>query len=232
MERQSSSSAKWPPTVDEGVALLRPKPNMLDMLRSREMGGRMLLTNQSLGVNTKALLNDDFNRISSSISDLEEAIQKRNIAEIEQSVAQMLTHMVDPTASESPYDISPRRKLEREMFATLGGLNALVALIEPPLSGYDARLMASSHVEAKIEYWNEVLVLLREICYSVPNLADNTFTNRHIAFLFTLLSHKVVFENTVNLIEEILAVKVDTFDLMVVPQLYLLVDSFNPRHLM
>ena len=77
-----------------------------------------------------------------------------------------------------------------------------------------------------------------------------------VVFLFTMLSHRSVFENTVSLLEEVrgttceippllpqaplpaclshlqvLAVRIDTFSLALVPDLYGLVSKFSARHL-
>ena len=232
MKRNTSSSAKWPPSEPAAAAEATSSKNILSLLRAREIGATVHLANHRLGADTRGRLDESFNRISSSIAELSDAIDRHDSAEIERAVAQMLNRMVDPAGTESSYDITPQRKQEREMFTALGGLHVLTALIEPPLAELDARKMDRNVIETKVEYWNEVLVLLREICYSVPSLADNVFTDQHIAFFFTMLSHKVAFENTMNVIEEILAVKVDTFDLNLVPNLYKLLDGFNPRQLM
>jgi len=53
--------------------------------------------------------------------------------------------------------------------------------------------------------WNDCLVVLRELCYSVPQLANRLFGTDFVLFLFTLMSQPMFFDHAVGLIEEILA---------------------------
>ncbi|CAM9273885.1 unnamed protein product, partial [Ectocarpus fasciculatus] len=91
------------------------------------------------------------------------------------------------------------------MFISLGGVNQLLRLFEAPISTADARSMSENGVKRRAEVWNEVMVMLREVMYSTPLLADRVVTSRHIVFIFTMLHHQSVFENSMNLLEEILA---------------------------
>jgi hypothetical protein len=225
MERSS-----WPPKAVVISEKLNDN-NIIDFLRRRELGDKTSLTNKSLSNDAKSRVDSCFNRLSSSISELTSAVERKSTDDIETALGQLLTRMIDSNGAD-PFATTPSRRQEQESFVSLGGMRALLSLIEPPFVDRDARRIDRSAVERRVEYWNEILVLLREICYTVPNLADITFTNDHICFFFTLLSHNAIFENTMNLIEEILAVKVDTFDLALVPDLYSLIESFNPRHLM
>lgn len=53
--------------------------------------------------------------------------------------------------------------------------------------------------------YNDALVILRELCFSVPDVAHRLFAEEIIVFLFTLMGHPSFFDHSVGLIEEILA---------------------------
>lgn len=95
----------------------------------------------------------------------------------------------------------------------------------------DARDLNKNHIQRYALVWNEILVLLREICYSIPNLANQIFTSSHIIFLFTMLSHDNLFENAMNLLEEILAIRMESFCLEQIPNFYSLLDQLSTRRL-
>lgn len=220
----------WPPAPP--LVQVPLSVNILASLQRRELGAISSLTLKQFGAPIKSRIDSSFSLLSKTIDDLATAIENKDWTEIERSVSQLLTRLIDATGMESSYDISPTRRSERETFVALGGMRLLLSLLEPPYTDNDARLIQIGTMHRKAEFWNELLVLLREVCYSVPNLADTAFSANHLRFLFTLLSHHVVFENTMNLLEEVLAVKVDTFDLYLVPRLYSLLDGFSSRQMM
>lgn len=61
------------------------------------------------------------------------------------------------------------------------------------------------------QVWNDSLVILRELCYSVPE-ANRLFGTDLVLFLFTLMSQPAFFDHAVGLIEEILANQVSRVD--------------------
>ena len=77
--------------------------------------------------------------------------------------------------------------------------------------------------------WNQILVMLREICFSLPSLVTHYFAKPHVHFLFQLLTYKNVFDGCINLIEEILAIKTETIDITEIPNVYNLFDGFTCR---
>lgn len=79
--------------------------------------------------------------------------------------------------------------------------------------------------------WNEVMVILREIAYAIPSLGEKIITTDQMVFFFTMLAHQPLFDNTMNLLEEIMAVRDDTFQLSLVPDFYSLVGKFSSRQL-
>jgi hypothetical protein len=52
-----------------------------------------------------------------------------------------------------------------------------------------------------------------------------------MVFFFTMLQHQPLFDNTMNLLEEILATREDTFQLSLIPDFYGLIGKFSARHL-
>ena len=128
--------------------------------------------------------------------------------------------------------MTPEKRQAREIFVALGGTQEIMRLFSKPfMTTNDARKEKSDLFRRRSELWNEILIILREICYALPTLADNIFTKEHITFLFTLLSQSSIFENAMNLLEEILAVRVDVYSLAVIPEFYNLVDKFSVRQL-
>lgn len=147
------------------------------------------------------------------------AIDHTQWTEIGRCVGSLVTALLDSGGMEPPFTIPAKNKQQRDMFISLGGVNQLLRLFEAPISTADARSMSENGVKRRAEVWNEVMVMLREVMYSTPLLADRVVTSRHIVFIFTMLHHQSVFENSMNLLEEILASRSETFSLAEVSDL-------------
>jgi Trpc4-associated protein len=119
--------------------------------------------------------------------------------------------------------------LEREFFVLYGGVRLLFQLFASPYGEPNSRRTAL--YSGKHEVWNEVLVILREVAIAIPTISEKIFENSDIVFLFSLLHHQAMFDNTMNLLEEILASRDETFCLLLVPNFFSLVDSFSSRQL-
>jgi Trpc4-associated protein len=158
-------------------------------------------------------------------------IAHQDWVETEAVVSQLIMRLLDASNHEGIFQISPKKKQERELFVALGGMRQLLRLFEPPLCEVDARLISAHSLGIRAELWNEVLILIRELCFTVPSLAEHIFSSEHIALFFSFLSHKSMFENALNILEEILAVKTETFDLYKVPNLYSLLNDLSIRQL-
>ena len=229
---------QWPPkeiAADLEPREFKPKSeNILIALRRRELGLSTTLYISDRGGNngTKTRIDEAFNQIATSISELGKAIENKNWEEIERCVYGLLTRLMGNPYSEPPYNIPPESLQEKETFVALGGLQLLLQLFEPRLSGTDARNISPGLMLNRSELWNEVMSLIKELVLAVPSIADNFFADCHLSFMFTLLGHQRVFESTMNLVEDILAVKVDTFDLSKIPNLYGLLDGLSSRQLM
>ena len=169
--------------------------------------------------------------ITRSIKVLKTALKSKSWRQIENAVELIILKLLDSHNPDALFALTPSKRLERELFVQFGGMQLLLEVLEPPLSKPDARDMPPSQIQRHVELWNEVLVLLREVCFAAPSLADCVFSDQHLVFLFTLLSHDFVFENTMSLLEEVLAVRQEAFCLRLVPNLYDLLGSFSTRRL-
>jgi hypothetical protein len=77
----------------------------------------------------------------------------------------------------------------------------------------------------------DVLVVLRELCFSVPDLAFRLSSEALVLWLFGMLWKAPLFDHAVGLIEELLADQPQTLDLALVPDLQPLLLSLSLRQL-
>ena len=213
---------------------------------------------------------------------LELSIRRKDWTETAAQISRLATRLVgdgnargtsidDPNvpATASPYHAGGGRLgLERDAFCLAGGVQLLISIFrEPAFIGEgrstDARDLPTELVTNKLApCWNEALATLRELAYSMPVLVKNGTmleSGDFLPFLFTLLSHDVVFDGAATLIEEILSLQshapppaptgheegpidveyrsmihttpVSTFFLGNVPRVYELWRAFNCRQL-
>lgn len=202
--------------------------NIAFVLKARELGGK-LNTQQSIAGKIRQRTDDLCNHIATTTQTLREAIECKSSnrwKEIERAVEILIQRLLDNSNPDQVFVITPTKKQEREIFVSLGGVDLLLKLFNKPFGNVDGL-----QFQARSELWNEILVILREVAFAIPTLSENVFGKNHITFLFTLLKHQSVFENTMNLLEEILAVRVETFSLALIPNFYDLVASLSTRHL-
>ena len=176
-------------------------------------------------------IDDTFNKVSDGVTKLRLAVKSGRWGEVEFAVGTLIASLLDSSNPDQVFVITPSKKQEREIFVSLGGIDLLLRLFNRPFSEPDARQMTPTIFQRRSELWNEVLVILREVAFAIPTLSENVFGKDHIVFLFTLLRHPQVFENTMNLLEEILSVRIETFSLALVPNFYSLVTVFSTRQL-
>ena len=204
--------------------------NVVFTLFERSNGNRRM-TASSLPTPAVDRVDEAHKNIVKGIHVLRVAIHSQSWRQIENAVEYLILKLLDSQNPDALFTITPSKRLERELFVEFGGMKLMLSLLEGPLSKPDARHIPSSQIQRHVELWNEVLVILREVCFAVPSLSDSVFSDNHLVFLFTLLSHDFVFENTMNLLEEILAVRMETFCLSLVPDFYKLVGKFSTRRL-
>jgi hypothetical protein len=209
-------------------------PSHLDnLLFRREVGNvRRINPLSDFYLKTKKMTDDPFKIMGDSVHALKMALLKPgNWTDVEYAVGGILTRILDSTNPDQMFVVTPQRRLEREYFIEIGGVAALLQLFEKPWSDPDARMTNTHHLQRKSELWNEVLVIVREIAFAVPTASLHYLGTNHIVYLFTLLSHSCVFENSINLLEEVLSSRIETFDLSLVPDLYSLLSKFSCRQM-
>jgi hypothetical protein len=207
--------------------------SIIDTLHNRELGrDKSYKRNDSFimvpGIEKR--LGESFNDIATHIKALRSAIEAVKLADIQYALRMIFSKIMESYIPEQSC-LSLERKQQREVFVALGGMHLLLRLFEKPFSEPDGRSMPASVVNRHSELWNECLMILREVSYSIPTLSEQLFGDKHIVFLFTLLVHRSVFENCVSLLEEILAVRIDTFSLALIPDLFVLIAKFSARQL-
>jgi hypothetical protein len=163
------------------------------------------------------------------VETLRYAVENRDFGEIQMAMQGTIDRLLNSTDPETVFLITPEKREERAVFVDLGGMELLISLLNAPFMALDARNAASETVQKRTEFWNELLVVLREICYALPAVAETKFSVHVIAQLFTMLAHRCIFENCMNLIEELLAVRTETFDMAHVPRLHALIKRFTTR---
>lgn len=123
------------------------------------------------------------------------------------------------------------KKQQREFFVVFGGVRSLVSIFRLPHIAADGRNIKIEMMGRRSNCWNEIVVILRDLVISMPSVVDRYMDSGFIAVLITFLTHRTLFDNVMNLLEEILAVREETFALSAVPKLYALLDSFSSRQL-
>ena len=204
---------------------------MLAAIKNREIRGKHF-SKDVFSLSSKKSINKYCSNLIEVIDSLQVSIDAANEEEVEEEVNTLISRLLDNPDPEQVFNITPSKRQERETFVAFGGLHQLLRLFSKPFGHTDARMLSNARVRRKAEFWNEIFVILREVAFALPSLADLLFTKDHIIFLFTMLSHAVVFDNAINLIEEILAARTETFLLGCVPNVFALIDKFSSRQLM
>ena len=199
-------------------------------LKDRELGLKKWNVTP-LSRTTERSIDQEYHGILTFIESLRQAVSTSNWHAVEGCVGDIIMNLLDNSSS-NLFAITPDRRRQREFFVSRGGIQLLLKLFQPPfISVCDARLIPAREVRRKSEVWNEILVILREVSFAIPTLSEQVFSREHIIFFFTMLQLQPVFDNTMNLLEEILACRDETFDLCSVPDFYTLVGSFSARQL-
>jgi hypothetical protein len=215
----------------------------LSFLRQRSIGERRRLGYCDLNDLTKESLNRCINRVCVNLDELKLAIKivsttslaiiKDNAwQDIERAVFHVSEQLLENHQNDSPlYKPNHIKKQEREVFIAIGGCYELLKLLDHPFSSSASAIFLTNILRKRSDIWNVALVTLRELISSIQNIGDSMFSTTHIVFLFNLLNYPSVFENSLNLIEEILATRTDIFNLRLVPNLHNIIKSFTTRQL-
>ena len=213
--------------------------SLLTRLQEREIGRKRNFTrkrDEYIHGSVEKRLDRDSNNICSYVRKLKIAISKVDMDDINEAVTSLFSKIIDTSGREHAYLVLPKKRQERELFVESGGVYLMLKLFENPFLSVslDSKKLSTTSAACLNQYstlYNEVLVILREVSFSIPTFSEQIFGNQIIIFLFTLLSYRSVFENSVSLLEEILAVRTETFNLADVPNLYELISNFNSRKL-
>lgn len=245
-------SGIMPSTKKNENELPAPSVSLIDVMRAREIGERRIITgsvsnletlriannaskfHKCMSHSTQKAIDEEYRGIISCTQALRRAVEQNNWEVVESAVGDIILTLLESGNSNSNalFHVSPKKKQQRECFVRWGGVELLLRLFEKPFVAHsDARNYTNPDVGRKCEVWNETLVILREVCFAIPSLSEKVFGMPHIVFLFTMLSHQSVFDNTMNLLEEILAARDDTFQLSLIPDVYSLFDKFSARQL-
>lgn len=183
--------------------------NIMSSLRERELGkgrkygGRVMYDATSTSPylmcsSIEKRINNSFNDVITVVKNLRLAVEKAKWSDIEHAVHTVYHKLTEETNLEQPYLVKPKSRQEREVFVAVGGMNTILRLFSKPFTELDARAMPTTTFQRYAETWNEMLVILREVSYSIPSLSERVFDQDHVVFLFTMLAHRSVFENSVS----------------------------------
>ena len=206
--------------------------NIINTIHRRELGQRVSYVKNSFDRNSVVShLDEKFNYVHENVQSLAQGVQSQKWSVVTVAVRSILNRLLDYSHSQNT-TMMPIKKQEYEFFILLGGFDLLLKLFERPFVPSDLTITTFSNIDyfnnpRRVEVWNEILVILREISYYVQSSANLLFSQRHITFLFTLLAHPSVFESAMNLIEEVLSARLETFSLSLIPHFYKLVSPFK-----
>lgn len=214
--------------------MLNSKPerttrNIVANLNNRSIG-RSSFRYDCLDKGILKRVDSSLNRIADNSESLRTSLKKSKTgftADIKEAVEHLISDLLMPAGGEQAFEITPLKKQERETFVLIGGFDLLLQF----LGNRNPKKVQSSQFRVNSNIWDEILVILREISFAIPTLADRLFSTEHIIFLFNLLRQKVIFENTMNLLEEVLSSRTDTFNLGLVPGFHDLLHNFSSREM-
>jgi hypothetical protein len=146
-------------------------------------------------------------------------------------IEQAMTRVSDVLLEHHQIQSGLGKKQEREVFISIGGGRELLKLFEYPFNSTSSTIFVTTILRRHADIWNIALVTLRELCATVSTVGDSIVTTSHIVFLFNLLAHSHVFENTLQLLEEILATRSEVFSLRNVPNIHNIIKVFTTRQL-
>ena len=185
-------------------------------------------------------INTKFNNMVDTVQRLTSAMDSGKVGEVDHVVQLVLERLLqmEPSDPDEMFVVTASKREERELFVALGGMHQLLRFFEKPFGDKGKGLeyiMHNREFAWSINYyahvWNDILSILRELIFSIPSLSENVICTHHICFLFAILVHESTFEHTMNLLEEVLGVRMELFSLELAPDFYYLLGKFNLRQL-
>lgn len=169
----------------------------------------------------------DFSFLSKNTSELSIAIDKQDWSAIATTIDDLFNKILGPPDAATIYQITHAKRQLRETYVSVGGLDILMLLIRPK----NGKRYSSIKIEKYVNTWNQTMVILREVVYSIPALAATYFSKEHMHYLFGMLSVDCIFDGCINLLEEILALKTEALDITEIPNVYDMFKNFGTRKL-
>ncbi|DAZ98961.1 TPA: hypothetical protein N0F65_000493 [Lagenidium giganteum] len=114
----------------------------------------------------------------------------------------------------------------------IGDRNDVRSLWETPVYRPEDAVKNRQEAGTRKAILNDAMGILRELCYFSLNLAKQLCDKDGlIVYLFQLMEETKFFDNAAGLVEEILAVREESFDLSTIPRLHTIMQSFSSRQL-
>ncbi|RYH17059.1 hypothetical protein EON65_29170, partial [archaeon] len=163
---------------------------------------------------------------------LRTAMKDASWRQIEDTLSEVLTALSDLTSDGyDPFQVKGKKRQQQEYFVLYGGLQTVLQFFSLRGVPKNGRTMSPEQMARRVEVFCIVLVLIRELIVTNASIAEQFFDDSLIATLMTYLSHKQIFDHTMNLLEEILAIRHETFPLSAVPDFTQLVEGFSSPQL-
>jgi hypothetical protein len=211
-----------------------PEPrNVLSLLKARELkldGQNNVLCNISVSNRLEKRIDEQYNNCIKVIKSLNKAVDAKNWDDIEHQIGKVIACLLDEDPR-SLFEVTDSKKQRREFFVVYGGLDSLLRTLRFAFKDQDPQNIKSTAITTITETLNEILVVLRELVFSISMRSDKGFDDSQLAFFFSLLSHKKLFDNTMNFVEEVLASREEPFNLSLVTNLFDLLSAFDARQL-
>jgi hypothetical protein len=198
---------KFTPKPGEQGTAAKPRNAMVHstrLLMSREQRGqrlRQLRGDQivNLPQSFVSKLDRNLERVPNLVRDLRTALQARDMGLIIEAMKAITVKLVDQPgvslsgrppapAPDFPGEIHRVQRLDRYYFTALGGPELMVQLFQRPFALPDVREMKPHLLARRIDVWYEVLVLLRELCFTDHDLSARLTSDSFLMQLFTMMS--------------------------------------------
>mmetsp|Transcript_2530 Transcript_2530/g.3730 ORF Transcript_2530/g.3730 Transcript_2530/m.3730 type:complete len:1042 (+) Transcript_2530:199-3324(+) len=176
-----------------------------------------------------------FEHVPDMVLELHAAVTDQKIDQIEAVVSRITDKLVDelgvPLNPRDSYnlDISldydqKMKRLDRDVFVSLGGPELLVTVLHR-LCQNDCEIQSSNLQDT----CNEILITLRELCFTDQSLSSRVISKDLVLLLFNLLKSTEISSSAIGLLEELLAVQTRAFKLDMIPNLYSYLRGLGSR---
>lgn len=204
---------------------------MMKLLRHRETCGPLTESLSVLPKDTKRCIDRRFEGLLGLLERLDAALDKGDVEETTVSMRELTHRLLESPMDTQLPQVNQKVLATRDAFVMVGGPSIVTRVFEPPFAPGDARNVRADRMRDYQEIWNDALVLLREVCYTHPDISE-AFCRKHlVVFFFSLLAHRTIFDTAVSIIEELFAIQPCVFQLSEVPRLHDLLRNLSCRQL-